>query len=137
MSKRAITLALLLIVPMAAAQERPRMIRVSGAVMVGLLEKSALPVYPQLARQKGVSGEVICKILVDETGKIVMSEPVEGDPLLVAASIDALREFRYRPISLWVPQLRLRAKWGFASQTTGKWNRSHQSLTGQSSNRVR
>jgi len=44
----------------------------------------------------GTEGDVIFKIVIDETGKIVMSVPVEGDPSLIAASVDALREFLLR-----------------------------------------
>ena len=120
MPKCVIILALLSIGMLTAAQERPRMIRVSGAVMVGLVEKSALPVYPQLAREKGITGEVIFKILVDETGRIVMTEPVDGDPLLVAASIDALREFRYRPYQLMGSAIKVESQVGFRFANNGK-----------------
>ena len=78
----------------------PRRIRVSGGVMVGLVERRALPEYPEESLRAGVQGDVIFKIVVDETGKIVLSEPVEGDSLLVAASMDALRDFRFRPFLL-------------------------------------
>jgi len=78
----------------------PSKIRVSGAVMQGLVEHRALPRYPDEAMTKGIQGDVVFKIVVDETGKIVLSVPVEGDALLVAASVDALRDFRFRPYLL-------------------------------------
>jgi outer membrane biosynthesis protein TonB len=79
---------------------RPSKIRVSGGVILGLVERRALPVYPEEALTKGIQGDVIFKIDVDETGKIVLGVPVEGDPLLVAASVEALRNFRFRPYLL-------------------------------------
>lgn len=79
---------------------RPLRIRVSGGVMLGLVEHKAMPVYPDEAMKKGIHGDVIFKIVVDDTGTIVWSTPVEGDPLLVAASVDALRDFRFRPYLL-------------------------------------
>ncbi len=79
---------------------RPTKIRVSGGVILGLVERSATPAYPEEALTKGIQGDVIFKIDVDETGRIVLSVPVEGDPLLVAASVDALRDFRFRPYLL-------------------------------------
>jgi Gram-negative bacterial TonB protein C-terminal len=79
---------------------RPLKIRVSGGVMLGLVEHRALPEYPEEALTKGIQGDVIFKINVDETGKIILSVPVEGDPLLVAASVEALRDFRFRPYLL-------------------------------------
>lgn len=83
-----------------AQPARPSRIRVSGGVMLGLVEHKAMPEYPEEAMTKGIQGDVIFKIAVDETGKIVLSVPVEGDPLLVAASVDALRGFRFRPYLL-------------------------------------
>ena len=68
--------------------------------MNGLIEHKAVPQYPGEALAKGIQGDVIFKIDVDETGKIVLSVPVEGDPLLVAASVEAMRDFRFRPYLL-------------------------------------
>lgn len=79
---------------------RPSKVRVSGGVMLGLVEHKAMPQYPDEALMKGIQGDVIFKIDVDETGKIVLGAPVEGDPLLVAASVEALRDFRFRPYLL-------------------------------------
>jgi TonB-like protein len=79
---------------------RPTRIRVSAGVILGLVERSATPEYPDEAMTKGIQGDVIFKIDVDDTGKIVLSVPVEGDPLLVAASVDAMRDFRFRPYLL-------------------------------------
>lgn len=79
---------------------RDMRIRVSSGVMRGLVDREALPTYPDQAVRSGVKGSVIFKILVDYAGKIVSADVVEGDPLLVAVSLDALREFRFRPYFL-------------------------------------
>jgi|HubBroStandDraft_4_1064222.scaffolds.fasta_scaffold183452_3 outer membrane biosynthesis protein TonB len=79
---------------------RQSKIRVSGGVMAGLVEHRVLPEYPEQAMKKGIQGDVIFKIVVDDSGMIVLSVPVEGDPLLVAASLDALRDYRFRPCSM-------------------------------------
>jgi len=76
---------------------RPRMIRVAGKVMAAFVDHRTLPVYPDEAMTKEIQGDVIFKIDVDETGKIILSVPIEGDPLLVAASMDALRDYRFHP----------------------------------------
>jgi len=89
------------------------MMRGAGGVMLGLVEQGTLPVYPDEAMRKGVQGDVIFKIVVDETGKIVTSVPVEGDLLLVAASRDALRGFRFRPSCSTELRSESRAHWGF------------------------
>ena len=92
---------------------RPSRIRVSGGVMLGLVEHKAMPEYPEEAMTKGIQGDVIFKIAVDETGKITASIPVEGDPLLVAASKDALRTFRFRPYLLNGTPTRVQSQLGF------------------------
>jgi hypothetical protein len=79
---------------------RPRRIRVSGAVMLAMFERKTMPVYPDEALLKGIRGEVILNIEVDDTGKVVLCSPVEGDPLLVAASVEALKDSRFRPYLL-------------------------------------
>jgi len=92
---------------------RSQMMRVAGGVMLGLVEQRTLPVYPDEAMRKGIQGDVVFKIVVDETGRIVMSVPVEGDPLLVAASMDALRDFRFRRYLLNGTPVRVESQLGF------------------------
>jgi TonB family protein len=70
---------------------------VQGAVMATMVERRVLPQYPEQAMKKGIQGDVIFKAVVDETGKTTMAVPVEGDPILIAASVDALRDYRFRP----------------------------------------
>jgi TonB family protein len=98
----------------------PSRIRVSGGVMLGLVENKAMPEYPEEAMRKGIQGDVIFKIAVDEAGKIVLSVPVEGDPLLVAASVDALRDFRFRPYLLNGTPIRVESQLGFHFSLEGK-----------------
>jgi TonB family protein len=81
------------------ATSRP-MVHVSAAVLGSLVESKALPRYPEEALTKGIQGNVVFKIVVDETGKILRAEPEQGDPLLISASTDALRDYRFRPYVL-------------------------------------
>jgi protein TonB len=81
--------------------------------MLGLVEHKSMPVYPDEAMKKGIQGDVIFKIEVDETGKITASEPVGGDPMLIAASKDALRTFRFRPYLLNGTPTRVKTQLGF------------------------
>ena len=83
-----------------APDTQPRIIRVSMAIALAMVESKTLPVYPDQAMTKGIQGDVIFKIDVDETGKIALAAPIDGDPLLVAASADALRTFRFHPYLL-------------------------------------
>jgi TonB family protein len=92
---------------------RPQMVRVAGAVMQGMVANRVLPRYPDEAMIKGIQGDVIFKIDVDETGKIVASVPVEGDSLLVAAAMDAIRDFRFRPYLLDGAPIEVESQLGF------------------------
>jgi hypothetical protein len=88
-------------VPLAQDQPaRPLMIRVAGGFMLAMVDHKTMPVYPDESMIKGTQGDVIFKVIVDETGKIVSCVPVEGDPLLVVASVDALRTFHFKPYLL-------------------------------------
>jgi protein TonB len=72
-----------------------------------------MPVYPDEAMRKGIQGDVILKIEADETGKIIWSVPVEGDPLLVDASTEALKTFRFVPYLLNGTPVKFESQLGF------------------------
>jgi TonB family protein len=91
----------------------PATVRVSNTVMAGLVSHRALPEYPEGALTSDVQGDVILKIIVDENGKALLSEAVKGDPLLVAASMDAFRSFRFRPYRLNGRPARVESQLGF------------------------
>jgi TonB family protein len=98
-----------------ANQARPvgPRVRVSTGVMLGLLKQKTMPLYPDEAMSKGIQGDVIFKIEVDETGKIIRSVPVEGDPLLVDASKEALKTFRFVPYLLNGTPVKFESQLGF------------------------
>lgn len=102
----------------------PHRIRVSGGVIVGLVEHRTLPEYPEAAIKAGFKGSVIFKVIIDETGKIVLSEPVEGQPLLIAASMDALRDFRFRPYQLNGAPIQVESQIGFLFDVKGKGDKA-------------
>lgn len=78
----------------------PSRIRVSGNVMLAMFEHKVMPMYPDEAMLKGIQGDVWLKVEIDETGKPLFAVPVEGNPLLMAASVEAIRESRFRPFLL-------------------------------------
>jgi TonB family protein len=74
----------------------------SGAFEVGSLTDRATsrvtPVYPQLARNAGVSGLVRIKIVVDESGSVTSVVWAEGPMLLRQPAQDALRQWKFQPV---------------------------------------
>lgn len=130
MAKINVVLMLLACCMIAAAQEssnattqpappRPQMIRVSAGVLHGLVDHAELPSYPEDALKSRTQGDVILKVVVDDTGKVILSTPVEGDPLLTAATVDALRGFRFRPYLLNGMPLKVESQVGFHFSISG------------------
>jgi protein TonB len=92
---------------------RPQTVHLSAKVLAGLVDHKTLPQYPAAALTKGIQGDVVFTVVVDENGKIIRSEPVQGAPLLVAASQDALRDYTFRPYQLNGTPVRVESKLGF------------------------
>jgi TonB family protein len=68
----------------------------ANATELTLTHKVA-PIYPDLAKRARISGEVILRITIDEKGKVGFVTVEKGHPLLTAAAIAAVKEWRYRP----------------------------------------
>ena len=59
---------------------------------------SVTPVYPQLARRRGIEGVVVLKFVVNQIGEVEKEiQIVESVPILDDAAIDALRRWRFSP----------------------------------------
>jgi protein TonB len=81
---------------------RPNMVRpllVSHLAEANLLRK-VQPIYPALARQARVEGTVELRAIINRAGMIEDLVVVRGHPMLAAAAIDAVRQWRYRPYLL-------------------------------------
>jgi TonB family protein len=55
------------------------------------------PEYPPLARQMNVTGKVKIEATIAADGHVSNTKVVGGSPLLVNASIDALKKWRFEP----------------------------------------
>jgi periplasmic protein TonB len=71
--------------------------KISSGVAQGLKTHNVDPIYPVVARNAGIYGDVILHATIDTNGKIGSIRPVQGEPILVKASIDAVKQWRYRP----------------------------------------
>src|SRR5271156_4739751 len=98
----------------APAQTSPiRKILLAPAVIDGNVAHEVLPKYPVEALSSGIQGDVIFRIEIDETGKVILAVPVKGNPLLVASSIEALRDLRYHPYVIQSFTVRVDSETGF------------------------
>lgn len=58
---------------------------------------SSAPIYPTMARQARVEGQVTIEAVIDATGKLTNMTVISGPPLLQQAAIDSLRTWKYQP----------------------------------------
>jgi protein TonB len=57
-------------------------------------------VYPEFARQARVGGRVIIEATIDERGFVTGARVLQSQPLLDAAALVALKQWRYTPTLL-------------------------------------
>jgi protein TonB len=69
-------------------------------VTAGLLVHRVQPVYPSLARQARISGEVVLQAIIGKDGTIQNLHVLSGHPMLVQIAMDAVRQWRYKPYLL-------------------------------------
>jgi TonB family protein len=78
-----------------SGEKKPHVIRVA----LGVLEKKALSkppaIYPEEARSKGISGEVMVEILIDQSGNVESARALSGPPQLQEAALKAARQARF------------------------------------------
>jgi periplasmic protein TonB len=69
-------------------------------MMEGNLIYRVQPTYPPLARAARIQGTVLLRAIISRTGTIENLQRISGQPMLVGAAIDAVRQWRYRPYIL-------------------------------------
>ncbi len=73
---------------------------VGGDVKQAKLISSVPPVYPALAKNQHVSGNVTVDALIDANGRVTSMKVVSGPSLLHQAAMDALKQWKYQPAML-------------------------------------
>jgi periplasmic protein TonB len=75
-------------------------VRLGGDVQAAKIIRRVMPVYPQLARAARVQGTVQLVGMIAKDGTIVKLQVISGHPLLIAAAVEAVRQWVYRPTLL-------------------------------------
>lgn len=71
---------------------------VSGSRMKApKLVSRSVPIYPAMAKETGVEGQVTIDAVIDPTGKLTSMKVVSGALLLQQAALDSLRNWKYEP----------------------------------------
>lgn len=73
---------------------------ISGGVVNGTAKDLPTPVYPAAAKQLGISGVVQVQVLIDESGKVISANAVNGNALLKPAAEKAAWGARFSPTYL-------------------------------------
>ena len=96
------TLMVLAVLALAQTDEpaKPMHLRISSGVAQGNKIHDVQPKYPREARERGITGDVLLQATIDTKGNLINIKPIQGDPILIAASMDAVKKWRYRPYKL-------------------------------------
>jgi protein TonB len=58
------------------------------------------PMYPQEAKEKGISGTVVVAVTVDKQGNVTTAKVVEGDKIFWESALTAVKAYKYEPAML-------------------------------------
>jgi TonB family protein len=78
----------------------PARIRLGGNVTKPSLVYRVDPEYPAQAKANGVQGAVKLHAVLAKDGSVRQMDVVSGDPALVQAALDAVKQWRYQPTFL-------------------------------------
>jgi len=75
-------------------------IKLGGQVVAAKLVAQPQPVYPPLARQARIQGNVVLHAIIDKDGRVGELQVISGHPLLVQSALEAVKNWRYQPTQL-------------------------------------
>ncbi len=60
------------------------------------IERSVAPVYPEVARQAGMEGDVVLRVYVSSSGRVTGAKILDGSPILARAALEAVQQWQYQ-----------------------------------------
>ena len=75
-------------------------IRVGGSIQPPRKIQDVKPVYPADANAAGLEGDIHIEAVITREGNVASARVVQGVPLLNAAALEAVRQWRYTPTTL-------------------------------------
>jgi TonB family protein len=88
------------LIPTEASRPSLATLKVSQGVSQGLLIKKVQPRYPPAALAVHAQGTVDIEATIDKQGNVTSPKVLHGDPILAAAAVEAVRQWRYKPYYL-------------------------------------
>lgn len=86
--------------PPEPAPVKPKTERLTSKVLTSKAVSLPQPAYPPMAKQMRIQGPVSIQILVDEQGKVISAQSVNGSPFLSPAAKEAALRARFTPTVL-------------------------------------
>ena len=80
--------------------EPRKRVEISAAEAGALLQQETAPTYPPIAKAARISGTVVLRIFISETGAVEDAQAISGPAMLQQSAIDAVKAWRYKPYSL-------------------------------------
>jgi TonB family protein len=84
----------------AAKKDDAPLIRLHSEAMATNLIYRVEPIYPLEAKQKGIAGDVVFEVTINEQGEVSDVQVLSGNAMLVSAAYEAVRQWRYTPVLL-------------------------------------
>jgi len=81
-------------------EKAPQRIVLGGQVLLGKLTHRVEPIYPRIAIQARIAGEVRLDAVVGTDGRVHELRVLSGHPMLVQAAVDAVRQWIFQPTLL-------------------------------------
>ena len=78
----------------------PGAVALKGNVVQGRITKQVPPIYPYNARANHIQGNVLLHAIIGENGNVCNLQVMEGDQLLAASAMAAVRQWHYAPYKL-------------------------------------
>jgi len=72
-------------------------IRISGGVLAGTIVSKVSPICPQEAREQHISCTAVTSVIIGTDGAVESAEGISGAPIVLAAYIEAVKQWHYRP----------------------------------------
>jgi TonB family protein len=93
-------IAALRAVPAVQACDGRAPVRVGGTIQAPQRTNEVRAAYPAEALDQKIEGVSVIEVVIDCTGAVSDAQVLRGNPVLNAAALDAVRQWRYRPTLL-------------------------------------
>jgi TonB family protein len=96
-------------------------IAVGETVTAARLIKRVQPVYPEEARRSRIQGIVKLHAILAKDGSISQLQVISGQPVLIQAALDAVRQWKYQPTLFEGRPVEVDTEIDVIFQLTGRW----------------